>query len=248
MSLLWNTAVQHQAMPWDHGRDPSGHHPIIHSTKKGGPTGFAGYVDDSEYNDELREGQDDDHDEWDEDLYEETTPEPTAEEEAHMDEHGEYPESHYERHDEAYQKAKEDRRNQENPDYEDPDLMRFSREHGDNHALWSKHGTLGPVDIKSRPVYATQPFVSQTHIDKYRHQPTAPTWHMQQHGPKYKHLADDAPVFVTSNGDLHAIEGHHRVAAALQRGDTHIHGWHYDLDKDPAGVRGRDEDEYGEDD
>jgi hypothetical protein len=32
-------------------------------------------------------------------------------------------------------------------------------------------------------------------------------------------------------------------AAALRRGDHSIMGWHYDLDKDPAGVRGRDEED-----
>lgn len=45
------------------------------------------------------------------------------------------------------------------------------------------------------------------------------------------YLGDESPMFVTHQGRLHCTEGHHRVAAALQRGDTHIVGWHYDGDK-----------------
>lgn len=243
MSLLWNTAVRHEAMPWNQNQLGTGHHPVVHSTKKGGPSGFAGYVGDSEYDNDLREDTGDE-DGFDEDLYDESTPDPTEEEERHYEEHGDYPDSHYERHDQAYQKALQKRKQQEHPDYDDPDLMKFVREHGSNTSLWKKHGEYKPIDLKRQPVYATQPYVSQKHIDKYKSDPHAPTAHVQQYGHNVEYLGDEAPMFVTSNGDLHVTEGHHRVAAALQRGDTHIHGWHYNLDEDPADIRGRDEDEY----
>lgn len=236
MSLLWKSAVEHRAMPWDQNRG-SGHHPVVHSTKKGGPSGFAGYVDDSYWNNSIREdmGHEDDHDGFDEDLWDQTYPDPEDDEDE---------DDHHYRHEIAYGHALDKKKQQENPDYDDPDLMHFVREHGSNSDLWKKHGAYKSIDLKSQPIYATQPYVSQKHIDKYKSSPGAPTDHMEQYGRDNGYLGDEAPMFVTSNGDTHVTEGHHRVAAALQRGDTHIHGWHYDLDKDPAEVRGKSEDEY----
>jgi len=236
MSLLWKTAIQHQAMPW---HTNPGEHPVVHPVKK---AGFASYTDDKDYNDELNEGSDEGQDDFDEDLYDETSPEPTTHEQAHYDEHGDYPESHYERHDEAYQKAKAQKNAQETPDRDDPDLMNFVRDFGSNTNLWQKHGQYKPINLK-QPVHATQPLVSENHIQRYMRNPKDVTEHAKKYGPG-DYLGNESPMFVTHQGELHATEGHHRTAAALRRGDSSIMGWHYDLDKDPAGVKGMDDSDY----
>jgi hypothetical protein len=121
--------------------------------------------------------------------------------------------------------------------------MHFVREHGSNANLWKKHGSFGPVNI-SKGVQATQSHVSQTHIDRYLDNPHDQSDHSYKYNRNTDYLGEEAPLFVTHHGILHATEGHHRTAAALQRGDSHINGWHYDLDKDPAQAKGLDEQEW----
>lgn len=242
MSLLWREAVQHEAMPW---YQKGGHHPIVHSVRD---AGFAGYTDDEDRLDEMHQYSDhdeDDHDDFDEDLHDATRPESTPEDRAHFEEHGEYPQSFHERHDDAYgrayDQAKSKKRAEDKPDYHDPDLINFIANHGANTELWKKYGKYGPVSLK-QPIHATQSHVSQTHIDRYTHNPGDLTDHQHTYGdngPEY--LGNDAPMFVTHHGAVHATEGHHRTAAALQRGDHSIHGWHYDLDEDPARVKDQEE-------
>lgn len=113
------------------------------------------------------------------------------------------------------------------PDMEDDELMDFVHHHGTNKRFWQKHADFGPVDIR-QPVHATQSHVSQDHIDKYLGNSSATTHEDRGDGG---YLGDEAPLMVTVDGRLHTIEGHHRVAAALQRGDSHIHAYHYDADK-----------------
>ncbi len=245
MSLLWTTATRHEAMPWNHNKGDSRFtHPVVHPVKN---AGFTGHTGDSEYEESFRDSMDEGHQEeheFDDDLYDSVRPEPTHEEQAHNEEHGEYPEDYEDRHDNAYHKALEDRRRkslaEDTPDHEDPDLMKFVRYHGSNADMWRQHATFGPVNI-SKGVQATQPHVSQTHIDRYLDNPHDQSDHSYQFGQNSDYLGEHSPLFVTHQGILHATEGHHRTAAALQRGDSHIHGWHYDLDKDPAGVRGLDD-------
>jgi hypothetical protein len=229
MSLLY-ARVRREAMAW---RNESGeHHPVVHPVKH---VGFAGHVGQSpEGREEWGMGdEDEDEDEggFDEDLRDSVRPEPTPEEEEHNDLHGEYPESFYDRHDEAYDHALDQRQrknHEENrPDDTDDELMDFIGNHGTDKEFWHKHATHGPVDIK-QPVYATQSHVSQTHLDKYRHAPNAPT-HRDKGDDSY--LGDESPLMVTHRGALHTIEGHHRVAAALQRGDSHIPAWHFNADE-----------------
>jgi hypothetical protein len=229
MSLLY-ARVQREAMAWHN--ESGEHHPVVHSVRK---AGFAGYVDMSPERAEEYNQHDEDHDEhegFDDDLHDSVRPEPTPEEEAHFDEHDEYPEEYQDRHNEAYDKALDDRheknRRESTPDHEDDELMDFVGNHGTNKPFWEKHATHGPVDIKNNPVYATQSHVSQTHLDKYKFHPDAPTHNDRGNG---RYLGDEAPLMVTHGGRLHTIEGHHRVAAALQRGDSHIHAYHYDADK-----------------
>ncbi len=226
MSLLY-ARVQREAMAW---RTEKGeHHPVVHPVKH---VGFAGYVSESaDRHDDGDDEGDDDEGGFDDDLHDETRPEPTPEEEEHNDLHGEYPESFHDRHNEAYDNALDQRqrknREESTPDYEDDELMDFVGNHGTDKKFWQKHATHGPVDIK-QPVWATQSHVSQTHLDKYKFRPSAPT-HTDTGDGRY--LGDEAPLMVTHQGVLHTIEGHHRVGAALQRGDSHIDAWHFNADE-----------------
>jgi hypothetical protein len=219
-------------MAWNQeAKDPIKHTPI--SVRK---AGFAGLVGDQGWDDEMKEAQGGgDHDDWDEDLFEDTTPEPTHEEQQHHEEHGEYPESHYERHDQAYGEALRKKHAENDLDHDDPALMHFVGEHGQNTHLWQNKGHLGMVSLKDKPVYATQSHVSKEHIQRYLDDPRSTAYHLQRYGPGAgdDYLGHDTPMFVTHEGRLHTTEGHHRVAAALQRGDDKIHAWHFDLDKHP---------------
>jgi hypothetical protein len=236
MSLLWKNASgfqfpHHEAMAWN--VEPGEEH-YAHSAKSVRHAGFAGYVG-REDNDEYDEDDEQSHSGFDEDLHDETRPDPTSRQERHNDEHGEYPQSYYDAHDEAYNNALDKRQQGDHeanrPDWTNDSLHRFVGDHGANTHHWQQHATYGAVDL-TKPVYATQSHVSQGHVDKYLQNPGA----MSHHKSKYpsntsNYLGDGAPMFVTHGGDLHATEGHHRTAAALQRGDSHIMGWHYDADK-----------------
>lgn len=231
MSLLWTKAAafQRTGMAW---HVEPGEEEHARSAKSVRHAGFAGYVaqhPDDRYDDD----EDEEEGGWDENLWDDTSPDPTSHENAHHDEHGEYPESYNDRHDQAYEEAMEGRQEESEPDHHDSPLANFVGHHGTDTALWKQHATYGHVDLK-QPVYATQSHVSQRHIDKYVADPGAASHHRQKYGPwagGSDYLGDGAPMFVTHEGRLHATEGHHRTAAALQRGDSHIMGWHYDADK-----------------
>lgn len=237
MSLLWKNAaaIQKEAMAWH--VDPGEEH-YAQSAKSVRHAGFAGYVgkDDDDDDDEYGSDGSHGHGGFDEDLYDEVRPDPTSAQERHNDEEGEYPQSYYDAHDKAYEKAMDERQNgaaqDSRPDWTDNALHRFIRQHGTNTTHWRQHGTYGAVDLTG-PVHATQSHVSQAHIDKYIQSPGA----MSHHQTKYPnsggsdYLGDGAPMFVTHNGDLHAIEGHHRTAAALQQGKSSIMGHHYNADE-----------------
>lgn len=238
MSLLWKDAAAfqinpRQGMAWS--MEPGEEH-IARHAKSVRHAGFAGYVDHdqdtrADYEDH-EPGEEPEH-EFDEDLWDGSSPEPTHKEQAHYEEHDEYPDSFEERHNQAYQQALHKRNQEGVPDHEDNALMRFVGDHGENTAHWKQHASYGHVNLK-QPVYATQSHVSQHHIDKYLANPGATSHHREKYGPNAggsDYLGDGAPMFVTHQGRLHATEGHHRTAAALQRGDSHIMGWHYDADK-----------------
>jgi hypothetical protein len=231
MSLLWrNAAIQagtpHEGMAWNvmPGEE---HH--AQSAKSVRHAGFAGYVSDTpDYDGPDHDGPD----EFDEDLYDAARPDPTSAQQAHEDYHEEPTQSFDDRHQKAYQDALDKKEQENEPDHADDALMKFVGNHGTNTAHWKQHATYGHVDLR-QPVHATQSHVSQNHIDKYLGDPGAQSHHREKYpnagGSDY--LGDGAPMFVTHEGRLHATEGHHRTAAALQRGDSHIMGWHYDADK-----------------
>ena len=233
MALLWT-----QAMAWHDGAGLSHDEAQPISVRKAGFKGYVGgghkYEYDHDTNTFNRKAP-----KFDEDLYDETTPEPTSHEQAHYDKHGEYPDSHYERHDQAYSKALEDRNKENEPDLEDEELHTFVSHHGANSDLWKSKGTFGPVDI-SKGVYATQSHVSQRIMDEHRFNGGESWQHRKMrergHEPSNDdYLGHDHPMFVTHEGRLHVTEGHHRVGNALQHGESHVTGWHYDADKHGIG-------------
>lgn len=119
------------------------------------------------------------------------------------------------------------------PDYMDDHLAHFVRAHSEHPSTWDQHGEIKDINL-DQPIYATQSHVSQFHIDRYRRNPSAKSW-VAEEDPLF---SDDypghyRPLFVTHQGRLHAIEGHHRVAADLQSGKPSVRAWHYDLDKHP---------------
>jgi hypothetical protein len=237
MSLLWKKAAAfqidpRQGMAW---HVEPGEENYARSAKHVRDAGFAGHVDHDADTRAEYAGMDEDHDEdkFDEDLYDQAHENVVqSRDQRHYDEHGEFPQSYDDRKDDEYYRLKDQKAREDEPDHEDNALMNFVGNHGTNTAHWHQHGEYGAVNLQ-QPVYATQSHVSQAHIDKYLHDPNA----MSHHRTKYQnagnsdYLGDGAPMFVTHQGRLHTTEGHHRTAAALQRGDSHIMGWHYDADK-----------------
>jgi 8-oxo-dGTP pyrophosphatase MutT (NUDIX family)/GNAT superfamily N-acetyltransferase len=223
-------AVPHTAMAWqEHGlggmsAEEAGARSVRHA-------GFKGYVGQSNWDED--EGEREPH-EFDEDLYDRVSPEPTDEEQSHYEQHDEYPDSYYERHGQAYEDARAEMSKEDEPDHEDDHLHHWIAEHSADSKEWTKHAKQPQQIDMTKGVYATQSHVGQFHIDRYIHGGgDEPSWHSQSGGHAGDYLGESHPLFVTHQGRLHAIEGHHRVAAALQRGDSHIEGWHHDLDKHP---------------
>lgn len=77
---------------------------------------------------------------------------------------------------------------------------------------------VGHVKIKGRPIYATQSHVTEGGVVKYIQDRTHPE-------------RENMPRFVKHRGNLYVDDGHHRVGAALLRGDDSVHGYYYDADK-----------------
>lgn len=73
------------------------------------------------------------------------------------------------------------------------------------------------VSIKE-PVFATQSHITQSGLDK----------HMSG---RYTPRPEDKPRFVRHQGRLYVDDGHHRVGAALMRGEASVDGYYYDADK-----------------
>lgn len=225
------TAVLHEAMPWHHDpRMPGSMSPEKAQARSVRDAGFKGYVGTSYDADKAYQH----HDNFDEDLWEKHAPEPTHHEQAHFDQHEEYPDSYHERHEEAYSKALEAKRREDTPDFDDDHLHHWISEHSVDPESFTRHAAQ-PQNVDLRHgVWATQSHVGQFHINRYLHGDDR-SWHAQHGGDAAAYLGEKHPLFVTHQGRLHAIEGHHRIAAALQRGDSHIEGWHHDLDKHPIG-------------
>lgn len=239
MALLWSQINRQAAlstriaMAWEERNKGYGRDRAMHVRD----AGFAGLV--GNHPDTLRERYDatdrahpDPYgsESFSASTWDDARPEMTPQEQAHYDEYDEPTEDFDRRHNDAYEKLWHERHGEGNPDHHDDDLLDFVDYHGDNQEFWKKNATHGPVDLR-KGVYATQSHVHPDHIAKYHDNPDAQTHHIENGKLDTGYLGDSDPMFVTHQGRLHATEGHHRVAAALQRGDSHINGWHYDADQ-----------------
>lgn len=227
MSLLWSQAMAWQVHEGEEGMSSGATHVK--------DAGFAGFVQHPRYEEATRrqreQGKNLNHKVWNE-----SEPEPNDDDFHHFDEHFTFGPGHKQRHQEAYDSAMEHEHARDVPDHTDEALSHFQRNAGLLPSTWENKGTLGKVDLKSQPVFATQSHVNQVHVNRYKDKPDDKSWWEHRSGMDdptgYK--GTKHPCFVTHQGRLHVVEGHHRVAAALQRGDSEIHGWHYDLDKHPV--------------
>lgn len=83
----------------------------------------------------------------------------------------------------------------------------------------------------AHPVFATQPFVNREHLRRYLDDPAAKTHHATLVPEEAERYAfSHTPGFVVHRNRLVVVDGHHRVAAALLRGDHSIRAkvWHSD--------------------
>lgn len=226
MSLLWSRvgeAARKEAMAWY--TEPGEEH-YAQTAKSVRHAGYAGYVGSGSEDDDY-EDEGEDHDEFDEDLYDQAHENIVqSRDERYFEEHDDHSQSYHNRKDNEYERLLKEKGRENEPDHEDPELHDFVRNHGTNTHHWQTHGTYGAVSLR-QPVFATQSHVSQTHIDKYLSNPGAVSHHKTKYGEtagNSQYLGDGAPMFVTHGGRLHATEGHHRVAAALQHGDGNMPG------------------------
>lgn len=201
MSNLWT-----QAMPWiQDPEDAERRTPV--STRH---VGFAGIV-----------GPGDDSDVWDWSM-----PQTTRSEVAYLIQHEDYPAKYKKRHEQAFEYMRKNRSQEDTPDISDPRLHHFLRHHWSDPWLWKKKGTFGEVSLH-QPIYTTQTHVAQEHLDKYHQDPTADV----RDAENRTDMDRLAPMLVKHEGRLHAIEGNHRLGAAMRRGDPSIRAWTFDLDK-----------------
>jgi 8-oxo-dGTP pyrophosphatase MutT (NUDIX family) len=93
-------------------------------------------------------------------------------------------------------------------------------------AHWHTKGEITHVPLDGAKVYATQPRVTKRGVDHYLSNPE----HKPGSGrPNYP--ANERPIFVKHGGDYFTLDGHHRTAAAMLRGDKSVEGHVYDADK-----------------
>lgn len=225
MSLLWTTAMAVEAMPWE---VHPGEEEMAGDAKPVKQAGFAGYVTSPVMHKlHMKTEQPFNHKVWNE-----VEPEPEDHDFHHFEQHGEFSPEHAKRHQQAYDEAMAKERAHDIPDHFDSELTHFQRSSARFADTWHKFGTHGPVDIKNKPVYATQSHVNQQHVNRYIKDAGDKSWFEQMGGhDDGQYVGNKAPMLVTHKGRLHVIEGHHRVAAAIQRGDSHIHGWHFNMDE-----------------
>lgn len=216
--------------------------------------GYKGFVEAYHGHHEEMEGMDREfssnpgHTSFDEDLYDRVTPDPKSHEQRHYDEHGDMPSAYHERHDQAYHDAQEDHKNASAPIGHHTALINFIHGHGDNQDLWNHKAEVKDVDLK-QPIHATQPYLVHRHLDRYINDPHDQVAHVHEHGPSVHadaYPGTHHPMFVRHEGNTFAIEGHHRTAAAMMRGDSHIKGFVYDADK--HGFPENDDDYYQHED
>lgn len=95
--------------------------------------------------------------------------------------------------------------------------------------FWNKHGQVEEIDHSRHDTYATQPYVTQRHVNRYIEKPDDTTQSAKTH-PDFDLPSNRHPMMVRHEGSLYAIEGHHRIAANMATGRS-THALVYDMDK-----------------
>lgn len=101
---------------------------------------------------------------------------------------------------------------------------------------WAEWHHMPKVDVPLHHVFATQPTVTSEHLKRYLANPGDETDHtrkMREAGSPEKaarYPFNDHPGFVHYRGRMLALDGHHRIAAAMMRGDRSIRGKVWDAD------------------
>lgn len=114
------------------------------------------------------------------------------------------------------------------------DLHNFAINHGTNFGLWHEKGEVQQVDLKHQPVYATQPNLVERHLNRYLGNKYDRGDYVHQYGENDlgdQYHGTHMPMFVKHEGNMFAIEGHHRTGAELMRGAKSVRGVVYDADK-----------------
>lgn len=210
--------------------------------------GYAGYVHSSDYDEEMgarhNEGVGDG--DFDEDAHERAAPSPRTHERERYDEQGSYGTGYRDRHDQAYEDLVEKGREEREPTHDDYELHYFISNHGSNTKFWEQHGPVRQVSLK-QPIYATQPFLLERHLNRYLNNRFDRTDHVQSHpdvAQRMRYPGNETPLMVKHQGRVHAIEGHHRVAAELLRGKPSIRAHYFDADEHGFPDGDEDDDEW----
>lgn len=93
-------------------------------------------------------------------------------------------------------------------------------------AHWHDKGEITHVPLHGSTVYATQARVTKHGVDSYLKDPDRRSGSGRPNYP-----ANDRPIFVKHGGSYFTLDGHHRTAAAMLRGDKSVEGHVYDADK-----------------
>ena len=91
---------------------------------------------------------------------------------------------------------------------------------------WHTKGEITHVPLRGPNVYATQARVTNRGVNMYLRDPDKKSGSGRPNYP-----ANERPMFVKHGGEYYTLDGHHRTAAAMLRGDEHVEGHVYDADK-----------------
>jgi 8-oxo-dGTP pyrophosphatase MutT (NUDIX family) len=115
------------------------------------------------------------------------------------------------------------------------ELANFKMGYQTDRDFWQKHGQVEDVDLH-HGVYATQPYLAREHLKRYIDNPhdmgaTQQANYGSQADWLQSYPGTHMPMFVRHQGNIFTTEGHHRVGAALARGESTIRGMVYDADR-----------------
>jgi 8-oxo-dGTP pyrophosphatase MutT (NUDIX family) len=112
-------------------------------------------------------------------------------------------------------------------------LMGFLNGHIDDHEFWHKHGQVEEIDHDAHPPYATQPYLAGHHVERYlgnRSDPVATVHERGMDDSATSYPGTHYPMMVRHEGEHFIVEGHHRVAADMMKGQP-TKTFVYDADK-----------------